>query len=41
MQHNECVFVIVKDFSKWIELVSLLNTSNERATYTFLDQLLS
>jgi hypothetical protein len=41
MQHNEDVFVIVKHFSKWIALVLSLNTSNERITYTFLDQMLS
>jgi hypothetical protein len=41
MRHNWCVLVMVEDFSKHIELVSLMEKSNEGATYAFLDQMLS
>ncbi|CAK9198545.1 unnamed protein product [Sphagnum troendelagicum] len=29
---------MIKHFSKWLELVPLLNRNNERATYAFLDR---
>jgi hypothetical protein len=33
--------MMVEHFSKWIELVSLFDKSNEGIDYNFLDQLLS
>ncbi len=41
MWHNWCVLVMVEDFSKHIELMSLMEKSSEGATYVFLDQMLS
>jgi len=32
---------MIEHFSKWLELVSLLDRSNERATYTFFNKVLS
>jgi hypothetical protein len=36
MQHNLYILVMIKHFSKWLELVSLPNYSNERVAYAFL-----
>lgn len=33
--------MIVEHFPKWIEIVTFLNKYNERATYAFLDYILS
>jgi hypothetical protein len=38
MWHNQYVLVMVDKFSKWIQLVLLLNKSNKRVAYAFLDQ---
>ncbi len=32
---------MIEHFSKWLELVSLLDRNNERATYTFFNKVLS
>jgi hypothetical protein len=40
-QHNQYVLVMIKHLSKWLELMSLLNRSSERATFAFLDRVLS
>jgi hypothetical protein len=40
-QHNQYVLVMIEHFSKWLELVPLLNCSSEGATYAFLDKVLS
>jgi len=40
LQHNQYVLVIIEHFSKWLELVLLLNCNNEKATYAFLDKVL-
>jgi len=40
-QHDQYVLVMIEHFSKWLELVCLLDHSNERATYTFLDRVFS
>jgi hypothetical protein len=40
-QHNRYVLVMIKHFSKWLELVPLSNCSNERASYAFLDKVFS
>jgi hypothetical protein len=37
-QHNRYVLVVIKHFSKWLELVLLPNCNNEGATYAFLDR---
>jgi hypothetical protein len=33
--------VMIEHFSNWLELVPLLDCSNEKATYAFLDDMLS
>ncbi len=38
-RHNQYVLVMIKHFSKWVEVVLLLDQSNEGATYTFLDRM--
>jgi hypothetical protein len=38
MWHDQYVLVMVDKFSKWIQLVLLLNKSNKRVAYAFLDQ---
>jgi hemoglobin-like flavoprotein len=38
-QHNQYVFVMIENFSKWLELVPLLDHSNEGATNAFLDKM--
>jgi hypothetical protein len=37
-QRNQYVFVVVKHFSKWLELVPLPNYSSGGTTYAFLDR---
>jgi len=39
--HNRYVLVMIEHFSKWLELVPLLDRSCEGTTYTFLDRVLS
>jgi hypothetical protein len=41
IQNNQYVLVMIKYFSKWLEMVSLLNCSNESVAYAFLDMMLS
>jgi len=38
--HNWYVLVMIEHFSKWLELVPMLNCSNERASYAFSDRVL-
>jgi hypothetical protein len=38
---NQCVLIIIEQFSKWIELTPLQNKSGEGVAYAFLDQVLS
>jgi hypothetical protein len=40
-QQNLYVLVMIEHFSKWLELVPLLNCNSEKATYAFLDKVLS
>jgi hypothetical protein len=40
-RHNKYVLVMIEHFSKWIELVALLDKFSEGATYSFLDCVLS
>jgi hypothetical protein len=40
-RHNCYVLVMIKHFSKWLELVPLLNRSNEGVAYAFLDIVLN
>jgi hypothetical protein len=40
-RHNKYVLVMIEHFSKWIELVALLDKSSEGAAYSFLDRVLS
>jgi hypothetical protein len=40
-QHNRYVLVMIEHFSKWLELVPLLDRNNEGVTYAFLDKMLS
>jgi hypothetical protein len=40
-QHNRNVLVMIKHFSKWLELVPLLDHSNEKTSYAFLGKVLS
>jgi hypothetical protein len=40
-RYNKYVLVIIEHFSKWIELVALLDKFNEGAAYSFLDRVLS
>jgi hypothetical protein len=40
-QHNRYVLVMIEHFSKWLELVPLFDRNSERATYAFLDKVLS
>ncbi len=37
--HNQYVLVMIEHFSKWLELVLLLNCNSERATYAFLNRI--
>jgi hypothetical protein len=41
LQHNRYVLVMIEHFSKWLELVMLLDHSSEGAIYAFLDKVLS
>jgi len=41
IQNNQHVLVMIKYFSKWLELVSLSNCSNESIAYAFLDMVLN
>ena len=41
MRHNRVVLVMVEHFSKWIELVVLLDKGSEGAAIAFLDRVLS
>ena len=41
MCHNKVVLVMVEHFSKWIELVALLDKGSEGAAIAFLDRVLS
>ncbi len=41
LQHNCYVLVMTEQFSKWLELVPLLDDSSEGATYAFLDRMLN
>jgi hypothetical protein len=36
-RHNQYILVMIEHFSKWLELVPLLNRNNEGAVYAFLD----
>jgi hypothetical protein len=38
LRHNCYVLVMIEHFSKWLELVPLLDCSNERTTYAFMDK---
>jgi hypothetical protein len=38
-QHNQYVLVMIEHFSKWLELVPLLNCNNEGITYAFMDKM--
>jgi hypothetical protein len=40
-RHYKYVLVMIEHFSKWIELVALLDKFNEGAAYSFLDHVLS
>jgi transposase-like protein len=40
-RHNKYVLVMIKHFSKWIELVALPDKFSEGAAYSFLDLVLS
>jgi transposase-like protein len=40
-RHNKYVLVMIKHFSKWIELVALPDKFSEGAAYSFLDRVLS
>jgi hypothetical protein len=40
-RRDQYVLVMIEHFSKWLELVSLLDRNNERATYTFFNKVLS
>jgi hypothetical protein len=40
-RHNKYLLVMIEHFSKWIELVALLNKFSEGAAYSFLDRVLS
>jgi hypothetical protein len=40
-RHNKYVLVMIEHFSKWIELVALLDKFSEGAAYSFLDRVLS
>jgi hypothetical protein len=40
-RYNKYVLVMIKHFSKWIELVALPDKFNEGAAYSFLDRVLS
>jgi len=37
-QHNQYILIMIKHFSKWLELVPLPNHSNDKTTYAFLDK---
>ncbi len=37
-RHKQYVLVIIEHFSKWLELVPLLYSNNEEASYTFLEK---
>jgi len=39
MWHNQYVLVMIEHFLKWLKFMSLLNHSNERITYAFLDMM--
>jgi hypothetical protein len=39
--HNRYVLIMIEHFSKWLELVLLLDHSSERVAYAFLDKVLS
>ncbi len=41
LQHNQYVSVMIKHFSKWLELMPLLDCSSERATFAFFNRILS
>jgi hypothetical protein len=40
-RHNKYVLVMTEHFSKWIELVALLDKFSEGTAYSFLDRVLS
>jgi hypothetical protein len=40
-RHNKYVLVMIEHFTKWIELVALLDKFSEGAAYSFLDRVLS
>jgi hypothetical protein len=40
-RHNNYVLVMIEHFSKWLELVALLDKFSEGAAYSFLDRVLS
>jgi hypothetical protein len=40
-RHNKYVLVMIEHFSKWIELVALLDKFSEGEAYSFLDRILS
>ncbi len=40
-RHNQYVSIVIKHFSKWLELVLLPDCSNEGVTYAFLDRMFS
>jgi hypothetical protein len=39
-EHDRYILVMIEHFSKWLELVSLLDRNNERVTYIYLDNVL-
>ncbi len=40
-QHNQYVLVMIEHFSKWLELVLLLDCNNKGGAYAFLDKVLN
>ena len=40
-RHNKYVLVMIEHFSKWIELVALLDKFSKGTAYAFLDRVLS
>jgi hypothetical protein len=41
LQHSQYVLVMIKHFSTWLELMPLLDSDSEKATFTFLDRVFS
>jgi hypothetical protein len=41
LQHNQNVLIMIEHFSKWLELVPLVNYNSEGVAYAFMDKMLS